>query len=96
MTEFASNLSELAASVQQEEVMKDLLGNFKILHDDLESNKFASLPLFRYIGSAMQCNVMQCNAMQCNAVRSLFFHYIAYYIITPLSSSTQFLYRGIL
>ena len=56
MTEFASNLSELAASVQQEEVMKDLLGNFKVLHDDLESNKFASLPLFRYV----RMEVVQC------------------------------------
>jgi hypothetical protein len=46
LSDFSSSLSALAAAVNQAAPMAELLENFTILHQELHSGKFASLPLF--------------------------------------------------
>jgi hypothetical protein len=46
LTDFISNLRELAISVDQETVMAEYLSNLTVLKDDLHTGKFPTLPLF--------------------------------------------------
>ena len=49
LTEFTASIKEHSLSVDQEQIMLELLTNFNLLNEELHAGKFSTLPLFRWM-----------------------------------------------